>query len=90
MDGSKSQTDIWKSANLNDERPGRTRGANLTKKDNMERIYTGKEERINGVWYPVTVKASSLKEAIKKLYKGQRKSYGTVEAVRGRFYRAEE
>lgn len=56
----------------------------------MERIYTGKEERINGVWYPVTVKASSLKEAIKKLYKGQRKSYGTVEAVRGRFYRAEE
>lgn len=49
------------------------------------KTYVGKEERINGVWYPVTVRAESHKEAVKKLYVGQRKSYGTVEAVRGRF-----
>jgi hypothetical protein len=47
--------------------------------------YSGKDEKINGEWYPVTVEASSLKSAIKKLYVGQRKSYGTVEAIRGRF-----
>lgn len=47
--------------------------------------YTGKEEKINGVWYPVTVEANSHKEATKKLYKGQRKSYGVVQEVRGRF-----
>lgn len=47
--------------------------------------FVGKEEKINGVWYPVTVKANSLKEANTMLYKGQRKSYGIVEAVRGRF-----
>lgn len=47
--------------------------------------YTGKEEKINGRWYPVTVEASSMKEAIKKLRVGQRKSYGTVQAIRGRF-----
>jgi len=47
--------------------------------------YSGKEERINGVWYPVTVRASCYKEAIQMIYKGQRKSYGVVEAVRGRF-----
>ena len=51
--------------------------------------YSGKEEKINGVWYTVTVKARSLKEAISKLYKGQRKSYGVVEAVKGRFYRVD-
>lgn len=51
----------------------------------MEKIYTGKDERINGVWYPVTVRARNIKEANAKLYKGQRKSYGTVEAVRGRW-----
>lgn len=50
------------------------------------KTYTGKEERINGVWYPVTVHANSYKEAVKKLYVGQRKSYGIVEAIRGRFY----
>lgn len=50
------------------------------------KTYTGKEERINGEWYSVTVNAFSYKEAVKKLYKGQRKSYGIVEAVRGRFY----
>lgn len=50
------------------------------------KTYTGKDERINGVWYSVTVRACSYKKAIKKLYKGQRKSYGIVEAVRGRFY----
>ena len=47
--------------------------------------FTGKDEKINGTWYPVTVHADNLKEAIKKLYVGQRKSYGTVDAIRGRF-----
>lgn len=47
--------------------------------------YTGKEEKINGVWYTVTVKADSIKEAIKMLYVGQRKSYGNVEKIRGKF-----
>ncbi len=52
--------------------------------------WSGKEERINGIWYPVTVEADSLKEANGKIYKGQRKSYGIVEAIRGRFTRMEE
>ncbi len=47
--------------------------------------YSGKDEKINGKWYPVTVEASSLKEAVKKLKVGQRKSYGTVSEIRGRF-----
>lgn len=47
--------------------------------------WIGKEEKINGVWYPVTVEADTLKEANKKLYKGQRKSYGIVEDIRGRW-----
>jgi len=47
--------------------------------------YIGKEEKINGIWYPVTVMAESVKDANRKLYKGQRKSYGIVEAVRGRW-----
>lgn len=47
--------------------------------------YVGKEERINGVWYPVRVKADSVSDANRKLYVGQRKSYGIVEAVRGRW-----
>jgi hypothetical protein len=47
--------------------------------------YSGKDEKINGKWYPVTVEASSLKSAIKKLYVGQHKSYGTIQAIRGRF-----
>ena len=47
--------------------------------------YSGKDEKINGKWYSVTVEASSLKEAIKKLKVGQRKSYGTVSEIRGRF-----
>ena len=42
-------------------------------------------EKINGVWYPVTVSAENLKDAIKKLFVGQRKSYGTIEVIRGRF-----
>ena len=50
------------------------------------KTYTGKEERINGVWYPVSVNAESYSQAIKMLYVGQRKSYGIVEAIRGRFY----
>ena len=37
------------------------------------------------MWYPVTVMAESVKDANRKLYKGQRKSYGIVEAVRGRW-----
>lgn len=49
------------------------------------KTFTGKEEKINGIWYPVTVKANTYKEAVKMLYKGQRKSYGIVEDVRGRF-----
>lgn len=49
------------------------------------KTYTGKEEKINGYWYPVTVHAESVKEANKKLYKGQRKSYGIVQDVRGRW-----
>lgn len=49
------------------------------------KTYVGKEERINGVWYPVRVKADSVADANRKLYVGQRKSYGTVEAVRGRW-----
>ena len=51
--------------------------------------YSGKDEKINGKWYPVTVTASSEKEAIKKLKVGQRKSYGTVSAIRGRFSKKE-
>ena len=51
----------------------------------MEKTYIGKEERINGIWYPVCVRAGSIQEANLKLYKGQRKSYGIVEAVRGRW-----
>ena len=51
--------------------------------------YSGKDEKINGKWYPVTVTASSEKEAIKKLYVGKRKSYGTVSAIRGRFSKEE-
>lgn len=51
----------------------------------VKKNYSGKKERINGIWYPVTVSAYSFKEAIKMLYKGQRKQYGTVEAVNGRF-----
>ena len=47
--------------------------------------YSGKDEKINGKWYAVTVEASSLKEAVKKLKVGQRKSYGTVSEIRGRF-----
>lgn len=47
--------------------------------------YSGKDEKINGEWYPVVVNTASLKEATKKLYVGQHKSYGTVQAIRGRF-----
>ena len=47
--------------------------------------WSGKDEKINGKWYPVTVEAKTLSEAVKKLKVGQRKSYGTVQAIRGRF-----
>lgn len=49
--------------------------------------WIGKDEKINGVWYPVIVEADSLKEACKKLYRGQKKSYGIVEDIRGRWIR---
>ncbi len=52
--------------------------------------YSGKDEKINGKWYPVTVKANTLKEAINKLYVGQQKSYGTVQAIRGRFSKEDQ
>lgn len=51
----------------------------------MKKIFVGKEEKINGVWYPVRVYADGLQEATRKLYKGQIKSYGTVQDVRGRW-----
>ena len=53
----------------------------------MEKTFVGKEEKINGLWYPVVVVAESIKEANRKLYKGQRKSYGIVQDVRGRWMR---
>ena len=53
------------------------------------KTYTGKKEKINGIWYPVTVKAETYKEAIKKLYIGQKKSYGIVQNIKGRFYQIE-
>jgi hypothetical protein len=49
------------------------------------KTFTGKQEMINGQWYCVTVKADSLKEANKMLFVGQKKSYGIVEKIRGRF-----
>ena len=51
--------------------------------------YSGKDEKINGQWYPVTVEAYSHQEAIKKLYVGQQKSYDRVQEIRGRFYEIE-
>lgn len=52
----------------------------------MERKYFyGKFEQINGQWYPVQVKAYNIKEANKMLYKGQIKSYGIVQNVKGRW-----
>jgi hypothetical protein len=47
--------------------------------------FSGKDERINGKWYPVTVTANNQREAIRMLYVGQKKSYGIVESIRGRF-----
>jgi hypothetical protein len=47
--------------------------------------YSGKAEKVNGKWYPVTVTANSKHEAIRMLFVGQRKSYGIVEAISGRF-----
>ena len=49
------------------------------------KTFQGKEEMINGEWYPVTVKAENLRDAISKLKKGMIKSYGNVTAIRGRF-----
>jgi hypothetical protein len=49
------------------------------------KTYQGKDERINGTWYPVTVMADNYRNATKMLYIGQKKSYGIVEAIRGRF-----
>lgn len=36
------------------------------------KTFTGKEEKINGTWYYVTVKANSYREAVKKICVGQR------------------
>ena len=47
--------------------------------------YSGKEEMINGIWYPVTVKAENLKDANSKLFQGQQKSYGIVQKIKGIF-----
>lgn len=49
------------------------------------KTYQGKDEMINGEWFPVNVKADSLKEANQKLTVGQSKSYGIVQKIRGRF-----
>jgi len=52
--------------------------------------FQGKEEKINGEWYPVTIRAESAKDASKMLWVGQIKSYGTVEKIRGRFYKVDD
>jgi hypothetical protein len=49
------------------------------------KTFTGKQEMINGQWYNVTVNADNVKEANKMLFVGQRKSYGIVQKIRGRF-----
>ena len=49
------------------------------------KTFTGKQEMINGQWYSVTVNADNVKEVNKMLYVGQRKSYGIVQKIRGRF-----
>jgi hypothetical protein len=49
------------------------------------KTFTGKQEMINGQWHSVTVNADNIKEANKMLLVGQRKSYGIVEKIRGRF-----
>jgi len=54
----------------------------------LEHLFVGKEEKINGIWYPVKVYAYSVSDANKKLRKGMRKSYGTVQDVRGRWTKA--
>ena len=93
----------WKNKNLyfkpdldftREHRPGRLYRqccrANAPKAQEVKmNKYEGKEERINGKWYAVTVEAETVKTARKKLYIGQRKSYGTVEAIRGRFSKIE-
>lgn len=47
--------------------------------------FKGKFEQINGQWFPVYVSAYNIKEANKMLYKGQRKSYGIVQNIKGRW-----
>jgi hypothetical protein len=47
--------------------------------------YVGKEELINNQWYSVSVTAYSIQEANKLLFKGMRKSYGTVQEIKGRW-----
>lgn len=57
----------------------------ITQTKNTMKTFTGKQEKINGEWHNVTVQAYSLKEANQMLFKGQKKSYGRVEDIRGRF-----
>lgn len=46
------------------------------------KTFTGKEVKKGGVWYPVTIKASSLKEANNKVNKDNHSG----EDLRGRFF----
>ena len=50
-----------------------------------KKIYVGKSEQINGQWYPITVIAYSIKDAIKASYIGKKKPYGIVQNIKGRF-----
>jgi hypothetical protein len=45
--------------------------------------YQGKEVKKGGIWYPVTVQASTIQEANKKVNKNNHSG----EALRGRFYK---
>jgi len=50
-----------------------------------KRTFIGKFEQINGHWYPLSVRAYSIKDAIKSTYKGKMKPYGVVQNIKGRF-----
>jgi hypothetical protein len=50
-----------------------------------KKTFSGKFEQINGTFYPVTVTAYNIQEANKMLFVGKRKTYGIVQAIKGRF-----
>lgn len=54
-----------------------------------KKYFSGKFEQINGKWYPISVQAYNIKEANKMLFKGQKKSYGIVQNVKGRWILAD-